>query len=39
MKGGTCSEVRSYLSQELKLRVPQPFPCLVTLVAASASQP
>lgn len=24
---GTCSEVRSYLSPELKRRVPQPFPC------------
>lgn len=27
MKRGTCSEVRSYLSPELKRRVPQPFPC------------
>lgn len=38
MKGGTCWEVRFYLSPEFQRRVPQPFPCVVALVAASAPQ-
>lgn len=34
-KGRTCLKVYLYLCWELKLRIRQPFPCVVTLVAAS----
>lgn len=39
VKEGTRSEVRSYLSQELKSADPQPFSCVVTRVAAFAPWP